>query len=390
MSGSGVEPELRRILVVKLADLGDALLATPAIRALGQTYPDARLDALTTPTGAGIFSYVPELDRVIEFPKQLFDEPRGMLRPDRAGLMGRLALELRTARYDAVVLLHHLTTRFGAAKFRALCLATRAPVRAGLDNGAGNFLTHRAVDYGFGARTEWEYGLDVVATLGATTDATRPGLEIPESADRMADRLLAARGVRGPFVVIHPAVGGFSPGRAWPVERFGAVAREIQDRTGAQIVLVGAANEAEAGRRLVEELGAVDLMGATTVATLAATLRRAALVIGSDSGVVQMAAAVGAPTLAIFGFTNPEAWRPYGAAIHQVGARPLPRAPAIALRAAIPCSPCFYTGYSLGRRDGCALKTCLDMVTVAEVVAAAEHLLGASGEVPASPRLTGQ
>ncbi|MBX6342100.1 MAG: glycosyltransferase family 9 protein, partial [Thermomicrobiaceae bacterium] len=229
-----------RILVVRLADLGDALLATPAVHALRETFPSARIDVLAAPSGAEVFDLCPAVDRVVRFPKRLFDQPAGLARPANAWLLARLAASLRLARYDAVVLLHHLTTRFGARKFRALCLATGAPIRAGLDNGWGTFLTHRALDLGFGARPEWRYALDVAAALGAHTADTRPRLAVPNAAREAARDLLASRGVAGEYVVIHPAVGGYSPARAWPRERFAEVARRLRrEAEGTRHVVVG-------------------------------------------------------------------------------------------------------------------------------------------------------
>src|SRR5919206_256432 len=83
MAGNTNVPSLERILIVKLADLGDALLTTPAIQALHQAFPAARIDALTTPAGAAIYELVPDIDRIIRFPKELFDRPTGLVRPWR-------------------------------------------------------------------------------------------------------------------------------------------------------------------------------------------------------------------------------------------------------------------------------------------------------------------
>lgn len=366
----------RRILVVKLADIGDAVLATPAISALRRAFPTARIDALTTPNARAVLSLCPSVDRTIDFPKALFDRPRDLTHPGRLAALPRLAARLRAQRYDTVVLLHHLTTAFGTVKFRALVRATGAPQVAGLDNGRGHFLTHRAIDLGFGARTEWEYGLDIVGALGVDPTGARPALRIPEAARAAADRRLAAAGVSGPVVVIHPGVGPYSQARAWPAARFAAVARELRAATGLPVVVVGTRAEAAAAADLRAVDGVVDLLGATTVAELAAVLARAALVIGADSGVAHLGAALGRPTLAIFGPSNHDAWRPIGAAVHRVGERPFPDASALVVRADIPCAPCLYTGYTLGQRQGCARRTCLDWVTASEVSAAALHLLG--------------
>lgn len=377
----------RRILVVKLADLGDAVLATPAIDALRRAFPTARIDALTTPAARAVLDLCPAVDRTIGFPKALFDRPTDLAHPGRLVTMARLAAHLRAQRYDAVVLLHHLTTGFGALKFRALARATGAPVVAGLDNGRGTFLTHRATDLGFGGRTEWEYGLDIVAALGVPTDGARANLAVPDSARAAADRLLGQAGIAEPFIVVHPGVGSYSQARAWPADRFAAVARDLRASTGLPIVAVGTRDEAAGAGPLLAEDGVVNLLGRTTIAELAAVLARAALVIGADSGVAHLTAALRRPTLAIFGPSNHDAWRPMGAALHYVGTRPFPDAGALVVRAPIPCAPCLYTGYTLGQRQGCTLRTCLDWVAATEVVEAALHMLRNSGVIDAPEKL---
>src|SRR5919201_1114472 len=151
--------ELRRILVVKLATLGDLLTATPALRALRTAFPAAHIGVLTTPGSAVAALGLDSVDSVHHFEKAKFDRPRDALGrlPQATGLARRL----RAGGWDGLVLLHHLTTPFGVAKYAALCLASGAPVRVGLDNGRGWFLTHTAEDRGFGWRHEVDYSLDV-------------------------------------------------------------------------------------------------------------------------------------------------------------------------------------------------------------------------------------
>lgn len=384
MGGKGAFPQPDRILIVKLADLGDALLTTPAISALRQVFPEARIDALTTPAGAAIYELVPEISRIIRFPKEIFDRPAGLVRPWRTASLVWLTGRLLAARYGAVILFHHLTTGFGAAKLRALCLATGAPVRAGLDNGRGAFLTHRATDHGFGIKTEWQYYLDIAGMLGAESTATRPALAIPNAADASAERLLGDLPAANPMIVIHPSVGWYSQARAWPVARFAEVARRLRNEHDARIFLVGTPDACEAAATIRKAVEATDLTGRTSVAELAAVLRRADLVLGADSGVAHLAAAVEAPLLTIFGPSNHDAWRPYGAAVYTAGDSRIPDSPALVIRSGIACSPCFYTGFTLGRPEGCALRTCLDLVSVDEVARAAGHILS----ITSRPRTT--
>src|SRR6266566_3925078 len=131
-------PANAHILVVKLAGIGDLLLATPALRALRETYPQARIDLLVTPDSAGLLNGWEVIDHVIVLNKYLFDYPQQVLKNPRS--LQRLAplwRELRAGDYDAVLLLHHLTLPFGRLKHQLLMRATGAKWRAGLDNGHG-------------------------------------------------------------------------------------------------------------------------------------------------------------------------------------------------------------------------------------------------------------
>ncbi len=263
--------QLDRVLVVKLADMGDAILATSAIGALRQTYPYARLDVLTAGAGASIFHLCDSVDDVITLDKQAFDHPTGLLNPRSAASLLALTARLRFRRYDAIVLMHHLTTDFGAKKFSWLCTAIGAPIRAGLDNGRGTFLTRRATDYGFGFKSVHDYGLDVVALLGADVEGARPHISIPAEADRQVDHLLQAAGIRNEFIAIHPSVGGYATARNWFHDRFTAVARSIREELSVPVVLVGADDASErraanCARITVDQLGGANIDSTARVA----------------------------------------------------------------------------------------------------------------------------
>src|SRR5688500_17772489 len=151
--------EPRRILAVTLFALGDLPNTTPALRALRQRFPTAKIDMLTTSQGKPGVTGSPHIDDVLVFDKSLFDQVGGLTSP-RALLAGvRFALDLRLRRYDTLVLLHHLITPWGTIKYTILALWSGARIRAGLDNGRGWFLTHRAADWGFGVRDERQYWL---------------------------------------------------------------------------------------------------------------------------------------------------------------------------------------------------------------------------------------
>lgn len=356
---------MQRILVVKLADIGDVLTATPALRALRHTFPHAQITALVPPHCRTILQGTPLVDRLILFDKRPFDSSAGLLRPAGAAGLGALAVRLRREHFDAVVLLHHLTTPWGARKYAALTMATGAPVRAGLDNGRGSFLTHRAADEGFGAHHEVEYCNKVVELLGVEPDLGPMTFPIDETDFAHADILLANHAAR-PRVVMHAGSGAFSIARRWPIDRFIEVANRLSAQ-GATIVVVGGLDEANLGRTLADAVGPslLDLTGRTTLRQLGAVIQRSDALLSNDSGVMHIGAAVGTPVVAIFGPSNHQAWGPWTPA----GTN------AIVLRSELPCSPCFYTGHSLGTPEGCPERTCLQLVTPDLVVTAIERVL---------------
>src|SRR5437763_10689775 len=167
-----------RMLVVKLASLGDLLTITPALRALRTSFPSAHIGVLTTPASAPALRGLDTFDEVMIFDKFAFDRPSEAVHslPRALGL----ARDLRADGWDTLVLLHHLTTPFGIAKYAALSFGSGASRRVGLDNGRGAwFLTQSALDRGFGWRHEVDYWLDVVGVLGAQHPSpTRPRVEL--------------------------------------------------------------------------------------------------------------------------------------------------------------------------------------------------------------------
>lgn len=351
-----------RILAVKLADLGDVLLCTPALRALRQTYPQARLDVLVTPHTEPLIRHLGLVDRVISFPKHDYDTLRGLLHLGRWERLVSLFVQLRAARYDAVALFHHFSTGYGAIKWRLLAMATGAPCIAGLENGRHrSWLTCPVPDEGFGRRHEVEYALAVAQALGAQVEDA--SLTLPPFAheDERAAALVGKE--RTPYIVIHAGSGGYSRARRWDPLRFAAVADALADHLGVNVVVVG--TSADDGDQVVKAMRApaLNLQGRTDLADLVAVLRRCRLFIGADSGVMHLAAATGAPVVAIFGPSNPQAWKPWA-----------PSERVRVVRLGIPCSPCSYIGIRVGAREGCPQRTCMANLGPEPVLAAAIEL----------------
>ncbi len=388
-----------------LGDMGDVLLATPALRQLRSAYPRARITTLTKPTTVAVLTHSGLVDHCLTIDKSLFDRPASMLNPLTMPRLARLVTVLRQGRFDTVVVLHHLTTVWGTVKFALLSLVTGAPRRAGLDNGRGPFLTHAAPDRGFDAAHEAGYWQDVVAALAGAPrraswrassrvrrerrqgrpapaaperviapgisapadDFPAPTFVVPGNAQAAADAILRAAGafsgVR--LLALHPGSGAYSVARRWYPERFAAVADILAQRHGLQVVVLGGADEQALTEEVIAHMRtpAVSIAGRTGLAELGGVLRRCTLLIGNDAGVAHLASAVGTPVVAVFGPFNHHTWRPLGRSL-VVRATP-----------ALPCMPCVNRGFARGYPEGCPPRYCLQEVTPAMVVAAAEHLL---------------
>ena len=355
----------KRILLLQLADIGDLVLATPAMAALRDALPEARIDLLASAHAADIVP--PDLvDRVFRFDKGDANASRAMFSPPNL----RLLLGLRRQRYDAVVCFHHFSLRAGVFKFRLIAKATGARNIFGLRNANADFLTDYVADAGFGAKHEAQYWLDVVALLGA--DAKARHSRVRHEACPEFDAWRRGKG-DSPIVAIHPGSGGYSLARRWMPERFAEVADELRRRQKAEIVILGGMDDdADALAKLLD-FDALNLAGKTSLPQLAHVLGRADLFIGADSGVMHLAAAANAPIVAIFGPSNHHAWRPW---------RDDERV--IVLRSGVRCSPCSYVGKAIGARNGCPARTCMKTVTTRQVVDAALRLLAGKTPMAAS------
>jgi ADP-heptose:LPS heptosyltransferase len=358
-----------RILAVKLADLGDVLLTEPALRSLRSAYPHATIDVLTTPAASHLVSMLDHDLNVIPFDKHAFDSLKRTFYQSGAMQVAGIARQLKSRRYDAICIFHYLTTPAGATKFSMLAKATGAPVIAGLDNGRGSFLTHPVTDLGFGSEHVTEHLLKVAVAIGG--DDTDPAPQIQSRNDdssagqRVNDDKTTA--------VLFPRTGPFAPGRNWPLASFVELADLLQS-AGFNIVAAGgndAREDAETIKASVPD--SMNLAGATNLPQLADLVANAAVVVSGDSFPGHLAAALGTPLVSIFGPSNHHAWMPYGS----TSIDDLDEKRRCIIRQDIPCAPCLYTGYRLGRRNGCDMRICLMDILPGEVYRA---VLAVSGK----------
>jgi len=364
---------VRRLLIVATAGLGDAVTALPALQAVRRHFPGAEITAWVSRPGAGeVLRRRGVADRIVR---------RGLSRPSRAGrLLQRLGtvLWLRRRRFD-LALVNFINSTSDIA---VLLRLGGVPRRAGyVDDLAAPSLFNLPVlrpptESGRGAV---DRHLDLLATLGVPPPSdTVPRWPVEEAAVAAARAELWRRGVTdsGAMVGLHAGCGADMAWKRWPEANVIDLGRRLRAQ-GCGVILFGGPEEGVAARALVEAIGpgTVEVTDAVDLDRTAALLRACDLVISNDSGIYNLALAVGAPVLVLFGPSLPQISRPWNGARH-----------ARLLTAPVPCHPC----YDYRRPPAvfhCAVgRACLTGLGVDQVLEAAGDLLArASSAAPRAP-----
>jgi ADP-heptose:LPS heptosyltransferase len=145
------------------------------------------------------------------------------------------------------------------------------------------------------------------------TDAT-PTFCVDDAQRGAARRALAAAGLEGPYVVLHPTRGIAATRERWPVARLAALGRALGAETGMPVVVSGGASDAAIAAAVAEGAGGVSLAGRLSIGEFGALAENSFAVVALDSGPMHVAAAVGAPTVGIFALRSdePARWAPLG------------------------------------------------------------------------------
>jgi lipopolysaccharide heptosyltransferase I len=338
----------RRILVIKLSAFGDVIHALPLLHRLRSRYPQAQIDWLVMAGNAEIIRSHPALDRVVVFDDTAWRRPR-RLGPQALRDVVAFGRALRAARYDLVIDLQ------GQLRSAVCALLAGAPVRIGFERpharareaatgipaarrrrawtgareGAWLAYTHTVPVESADLHAVDRY-LRAGDLLGCAPAAADFAFPIAPEAAAGAAALLRRHGIEPggepPFVLLAP--GTVWDTKQWTPDGFAAVARHVLKR-GMPVVLVGAGRDRDACRAVAERApGVIDLCGRTSQGELAAITRFAAAVVANDSGPMHLAVALGRPTVAIFGPTDPRWAGPYGQ-------------PEAVVAAGVACAPCY-------------------------------------------------
>jgi len=315
--------EARSIVAVRLDNLGDVLLTTPAIHAIKASLPGARVTLLASPVGAQAGRLNPDLADVIAY-EAPFVDPWRQLPHDSAREQRMIAL-LKEREFDGAIIF----TSFHQSALPAayLCYLADIPLRlAASIDGPGSLLTTRH-KHPERMLHEVERGLDLVGAIGLTTTEHDLVLSIPDATQESLESKVKSSKLGGTLnfellthnsklIVVHP--GCSMPARTYPWEMYGEAVDLLIERLGARVMLTGSAAERELVGRVCGRVpephrdAAVALAGELEFAEFCALIEAADLIITNNTGPMHIAAAVKTPVVALFALTNPpEQWGPW-------------------------------------------------------------------------------
>lgn len=350
--------DFKKILVVKIAGMGDTVLMLPSLKALRKAYPESEISALLTPLSKGVLVNQPILDDVIIY--DIWEEHKGI-----TGL-ARMILTLRRRQFDLVI---DFDQPFYISS--VFSYSTRADTRIGYSNltARARLLTRKVpLD---DKKHACDSFADLVRPLGI--NISTENLEevwISELDSRYVEDWLKKEEIlENEFMVgIHPGCGGNVISRRWPKDRFAQIADRLSEIYGTRVIITGSTSEIELANEVacLMRTEPVIAAGQMSIGQLAGLIDRLDLYISNDTGPMHISAAMGTPTIGLFGPETPVRYGPYGNQHLSVYKPPL-------------CSPCI--NVHRGERSDCKQPStlCMEAITVEDVWEAVEKILKKNG-----------
>ena len=288
-----------RILITRLSAIGDCILTMPMLCALRRQFPESLLAWAAQPGPAKLLQGHECLDELIVVNRGWLKSPR---------MIWQLRRRLRALQFDIAI------DPQGLTKSAVLAWLSGAPRRIGFAAPRGRELSvwlNNVLQRPTRSHLV-DCQLDLLQTLGLAPGDVRFAVPSEPAACAAIASFLASVRLDGSFAVISPGASWDS--KLWPADRFVQVAVQLGQRCGLPVVAVWAGDRERgwAAQIVAGAQGQAILAPPTTLPELAALLRKARLFVGSDSGPMHLAAAVGTPCVGLFGPTRPEDCGPYG------------------------------------------------------------------------------
>jgi heptosyltransferase-2 len=339
--------DAKRVLIRSTNWIGDAVMTTPAVRAIRRNFPTARISLLAKPWVGPVFAHSPHVDEIIIY------DANGR----HKGLGGtiRLARDLKPYCFDAAIFLQN------AIEAALIAFMAGIPRRVGFDTDARRLLLTHPVRC-----TKWikslhqtSYYLKMLEGAGMIRGSQTLELSLGTKDREKSAQILADNSIKPDrrIVGLNPSAT-FGPAKQWFPDRYAELGNRLNKSLDATILIFGGPSDRELGQAIsrMMDVPAVNLSGRTSLGEAMALIDRCDAFVTNDSGLMHVAAALNTPLVAIFGSTNSTTTSPYSDSSRIV-------------RVPIKCSPCMKPVCPLGHMN------CMRQVTVKMVTDAVEALL---------------
>ena len=305
---------IRRVLVVKQHDqLGDMLLSVPAIRGIARRFPSASVDVVASSVNFSVLRNNP-------FIRKIWTLRRGRGRREGEGLLS-LIKNLRKEHYDLAIVLNTVSFSVTSMVIAWLSGARFKIGPSGKPFGydfTGNFYNIELPlpdESEVNLMHESEHNLYPLKEIGVREDLLTSVFVPSSMEEEAAGKLIEVISENNsPVVVIHPGAGKLK--NRWPVKKFARVANKLSEEYGAKIVAVfGPMDTDIVNEFLAECRNCPVVLNSPSIGFLGALIKKSSLTICNDTGVLHIAGAVGADTIAIFGPTDPARWKPVNSSV---------------------------------------------------------------------------
>src|SRR5918997_2272869 len=289
--------EVRRLLVVRLDNIGDVVMTGPVLRALKENLPSSHITLMASPGGSKAAPLLPWVDEVLAW--RVLWQDLGHLYLDPAREWG-LIETLRRGSYDVAIILTSFKQTPHAAGYA--CYLAGIPLRLGESKEWGGGVLSDEAPPAPDELHQVERNLRLIEHAGFHVEDRTLRIRVPEEAQKSAVELLEERSVApgAPYLLLNPWTS--AQARTYPTDRFTRAARRLSEETGWPVVVTGTGKDWESGSELFDALGeqGVDLLGATGLSELAALVEGARLVLTNNTSTMHLLDALRVPGVVLF------------------------------------------------------------------------------------------
>lgn len=346
------------ILLVQLGDIGDVVYSFPCAKALKEAFPAANIAIAVRKKAGGLVEDCPWVDDIIAVDTQKRNLREALTyqkdfwrKVRRFGF--DLAVDLRTGTRGAIL------TFLSGAKQRVGRYASDGKLWR------NRVFTHLVLPEAKENQFIAEYYLDILSEYGISTDNLNPEIQVAPAKSTQIAELLRAENVPSdkPMIAVQPfSLWAY---KEWGIAKYVEVIKRLAKRLPVSVIITGAPDERTKAEELVRQCGDVvfNFAGKTPLNLLPALLEKCGVFLGVDSAGVHIAAAVGTPTISLYGPSSPETWAPKGE-------------DHVVVRRDFSCVPCKEMGCQGSRKS-----RCLDELTVDDVWSVVESRLETIGMI---------